>query len=58
MTKEIAYHPEPKLKGDRHTKVLHYHLYDDALKHGEAKELLPDNSLYQKYKKYLEVYGL
>ena len=26
---EIAYHPEPKLTGNRETPVLHYHLYDD-----------------------------
>ena len=26
---EIAYHPEPKLTGNREMPVLHYHLYDD-----------------------------
>ncbi len=28
LTMEIAYHPEPFLTGERHTPVLHYHLYD------------------------------
>lgn len=58
LTIEIAYHPEPRLTGDRHTKVLHYHLYDNNLKHGEATRLTQDDPLYQKYRKYLEVYGL
>ena len=27
---EIAYHPEPSLTGNRHTPVLHYHLYSSS----------------------------
>ena len=58
VTIEIAYHAEPNLTSDRHTKVLHYHQYDNQLKHGEAVKLSASDPLYQKYKKYLEVYGL
>ena len=55
---EIAYHPEPALTGNRITRILHYHHYDEDLKHGTAKELSKHREIYEKYKKYLEAYGL
>ncbi len=55
---EIAYHPEPTLTGNRTTRILHYHRYDKDLKHGAAKVLTKLSDIYEKYKKYLEAYGL
>ena len=51
---EIAYQPEPALTGNRITRILHYHHYDEDLKHGTAKELSKHSEIYEKYKKYLE----
>ena len=53
---EIAYHGEVHLTGNRNHPILHYHTYDEALKHSAAKRLTKE--LYEKYKKYLEAYGL
>lgn len=57
---EIAYHPEPSLTGDRHTPVLHYHLYDPRFsinKTGPFKRtkarFLTDN-MKIKYRKYFK----
>ena len=57
---EIAYHPEYSLTGDRHTPILHYHLYDDkfsknkagAFKRSKAERLT--NEMKMKYKKYFK----
>ena len=57
---EIAYHPEQSLTGDRHTPVLHYHLYDTrfsmnktgAFERSNAKMLTDDMNT--KYKKYFK----
>ena len=57
---EIAYHPEQSLTGDRHTSVLHYHLYDTrfsmnktgTFERSKAKMLTDD--MKTKYKKYFK----
>ncbi|MCC8029605.1 MAG: hypothetical protein LIO75_07415 [Lachnospiraceae bacterium] len=57
---EIAYHPEYSLTGDRHTPVLHYHLYDSsfsknktgAFSRSKAARLTEEMKL--KYKKYFK----
>ena len=57
---EIAYHPEQSLTGNRHTPVLHYHLYDEnfsfnktgKFERSKAKMLTDDMKL--KYKKYFK----
>lgn len=33
---EIAYHPEVSLTGNRHTPVLHYHMYDGRFSKNKA----------------------
>jgi len=59
MTLEIGYHPEPRItNGNRQTKVLHFHLYDEHLKRDDAVLLTHDDPIYKRFKKYLEVYGL
>jgi hypothetical protein len=55
---EIGYHPEPQISGNRHDKILHYHTFDSDLKRYLEGKLKDAPELYEKYKKYLEVYGL
>lgn len=57
---EIGYHPEPNLTGNRHDKVLHYHLFDKSLgRHlGGIVSESKNAEIYKEFKKYLEVYGL
>ena len=53
LVKEIAYHPEPKLTGNRHENVLHVHEYGkDNFGDRPARLLTPHE--YQKYKKYFK----
>ena len=57
---ELGYHPEPNLTGNRHEPVLHYHTFGENLERtlgGEVSETV-NKEIYEKYKKYLEVYGL
>ena len=50
---EIAYHPEPKLTGNRHENILHVHEYSrDNFKDRSARFLTEEE--YNKYKKYLK----
>lgn len=48
---EIAYHPEPKLTGNREP-VLHIHYYDRNLNRTDADYL--DRATFDKYEKYLK----
>ena len=55
---EIAYHPEQSLTGNRHTSILHYHLYDDKFSRNKtgtfyrskAQRLTSD--MHKKYEKF------
>lgn len=53
---EIGYHPEPRITGNRHDKVLHYHEFDSDLGRSKAERITPE--LQEKYGKYLRGYGL
>lgn len=57
---EIGYHAEPNLTGNRHEKVLHYHLFDPELKRilGGKISATENSEIYIKYRKYLREYGL
>ncbi len=57
---EIAYHPEESLTGDRHTRILHYHVYDSELNRDPGGVLSEKDhpDIYERYKKYLKEYGL
>ena len=57
---EIGYHPEPNLTGNRHEYVLHYHTFDSTLKRtlGGRISVSENADIYEKYKIYLEEYGL
>lgn len=57
---EIGYHPEESLTGNRHEKVLHYHTFSQDLTRHMGGRLSPteNTEIYNKYKKYLEEYGL
>ena len=57
---EIAYHPERTLTGKANVPVLHYHTFDKNLsrKMGGILSENKNTSIYRKYKKYLEVFGL
>lgn len=57
---EIGYHAEPRLTGNRHDKVLHYHTFDAKLNRylGGRVSSAENANIYNKYKKYLEEYGL
>ncbi len=57
---EIGYHPEPNLTGNRHERVLHLHTFKDNLDRVMGGKLSPTEhaDIYEKYKKYLEGYGL
>ena len=57
---EIAYHPEYSLTGNRHTPVLHYHLYDASFSQNKnggfsrtSAALLTDE-MKKKYRKYFK----
>ena len=57
---EIAYHAEKSLTGNRHTPILHYHMYDDrfsknktgAFHRSSAARLTEE--MKAKYKKYFK----
>lgn len=53
---EFGYHPEPGITGNRHDKVLHYHIFGKNLSRSKAAALTKE--LIKKYRKFLEVYGL
>jgi len=57
---EIGYHPEPKITGNRHENVLHYHTFSSDLSRHMGGELSKSQTpeLYEKYAKYLKEYGL
>lgn len=57
---EIGYHPEPNLTGNRHEYILHYHTFDSDLNRilGGKISSNENSIIYEKYQKYLEVYGL
>lgn len=55
---EIAYHPEQALTGNRHTPILHYHLYDDKFSKNSmgpfhrTKAKVLSKEMKQKYNKF------
>jgi hypothetical protein len=57
---EIAYHPEQSLTGNRHSPILHYHLYDDKFSKNPSgifnrtPATLLTNEMKQKYKKFFK----
>ena len=52
LTREIAYHPKPKIGGNKHEKVLHIHEYKrDNFVDRPPRRLTEEE--YGKYKKYL-----
>ena len=57
---EIGYHPEPKLTGNRHQSVLHYHTFDSNLNRTLVGRLstTENAAIYKTYEKYLKEYGL
>jgi hypothetical protein len=57
---EIGYPPEPKLTGNRHVYVLHFHVFDSDLNRELIGRLSPTENadVYEQYRKYLEEYGL
>jgi hypothetical protein len=57
---EIGYHPEPKLTGNRHQYVLHYHTFDANLNRtlGGRLTATENSEIYKTYEKYLRRYGL
>ena len=56
---EIGYHQERKLSGNN-DKVLHYHTFDADLTRHMGGIISPDSNptIYYRYKKYLEAFGL
>ena len=52
LVKEIAYHPEPKLTGNRHENGLHVHEYNRKFDRTDARRLA-DEEL-RRYRKYLK----
>ena len=52
LVKEIAYHPEPNLTGNRHENVLHVHEYGKKFDRTRARWLTDEES--RRYKKYLK----
>jgi len=57
---EIGYHGEKSLTGNRHEKVLHYHIIApnwDRIMGGRISST-ENASIYKKYRKYLKEYGL
>ena len=57
---EIGYHPEPKLTGNRHDYILHYHTFDSNLIRTLVGRVSASENtiIYKKYRKYLREYGL
>ncbi len=53
LVKEIAYHPEPTLTGNRHENVLHVHEYERDNFGNRPARMLTQHE-YQKYKKYFK----
>lgn len=52
LVKEIAYHPEQNLTGNRHEKILHVHEYDRNFKRTVARPIFKQE--YELYKKYFK----
>lgn len=57
---EIGYHPEPKLTGNRHEYVLHYHTFESDMNRvlGGKLSLTENAKIYEMYEKYLKEYNL
>ena len=59
---EIGDHGEKPLTGNRNEKVLHYHILNAVtttnIVRNPAVRLHKNSKIYEKYKKYLERYGL
>lgn len=53
---EIGFHREPNVPGGETEGVLHYHLFDENLKHLNAKPMT--RGIYEKYKSYLNQWGI
>ena len=53
LVAEIAYHPEPKLTGNRREAILHIHVYKRNNFGDRSPRLLTDEE-YEKYKKYFK----
>lgn len=57
---EIAYHPEQSLTGNRHTPILHYHLYDSRFSKNESgafsrsKAFLLTDEMKLKYQRFFK----
>lgn len=60
LTMEIAYHNEEQLTGNRHTAVLHYHIYDNRFSinssgpYGRTAAQRLTDKMFQQYKKYFK----
>lgn len=52
LVKEIAYHPEPSLTGNRHENVLHIHEYNRKFDRTAARLLTDEET--RKYQKYFK----
>ena len=52
LVKEIDYHPEQNLTGNRHEKILHVHEYDRNFKRTVARPISKQE--YELYKKYFK----
>ena len=52
LVKEIAYHPEQSLTGNRHEQILHVHEYDRNFKRTNARPISKQE--YEFYKKYFK----
>lgn len=53
LVKEIVYHPEPKLTGNRHESILHVHEYPrDDFKGRTTRKITKEE--YQKYRKFFK----
>lgn len=52
LVKEIAYHPEQSLTGNRHEQILHVHEYDRNFKRTNARPISKQE--YELYKKYFK----
>lgn len=53
---EIGFHREPNIPGGEKESVLHYHLFDENLKHLDANPMTA--IIYEKYKSYLNQWGI
>lgn len=57
---EIANHIEPQITGNRKENVLHYHTFDDNMNRNLEGRISSSEhtDIYERYKQYLEEYGL